>query len=828
MAFWFTLFLFIGTTVLSALLQKKPKDATPSAAGDFQVPTAQEGRVISYVAGTCKISGPNVTWWGDLRVDPIKKKSGGFLGIGAKKVTVGYKYSLGMDMALCHGPIDALVELRIGDKVCPFTSSTIGSPEDYRVLTIDQPDLFGGDEKEGGIKGTVAFYRGVSTQQSDNYLTSQFGHTAPAYPGLCHAVLRGVYVGTSQYIKEWAWVVRKCPTPAGMNAAKANINGDANPVYIVLDLMQSAEFGLGIPSGRFDLASFQTAADTLYTEGFGMSLLLDADSSADTVLSEVCRTVDAVIYTDPSTGKWTIKLVRADYVAGNLLEVTQDDLLEEPEFSRASWADTLNEVKIEYLDRTANFQDRVVQAQETANYAVRGELATETFTFKGISNAAIALKVAVREMKTHSYPLAQFKLVVNRKAWNLRPGSAFRLTWQPPSGPAWSDMVLRVTNIRYGALDEGRIEIDAVEDVFAVASTAYADPGGTGWSDPIAPPVAVSAQVLVEAPYWLVGQERWAMAMAARGDGTTFAAEVWVDEGAGYFASNDLTNMTPSGVLAGSYPAKTAAMDSTGFTIAAGARDMARLVDESTDAAGRNRGDNLAYFADTGEIVGWTTCTDNGDGTFTFSGVLRGVLDTVPTDHSAGARVWFLSEGACTTKETAYPSDLTVTAKVLPRNPRGTLAIGSAASMSLTTSSRAWKPYPPANVQINALGYDSWPTTTVGDAAFTWSHRNRVTQGTGTNLVAQDTAGAYTQEGDYTLEVLVGGVVKRTFTAETGTSKTYTAAQRIADNADGTKAVQLRITPVNNGLTGTTRTTPGVVMTGLGMTLGQHLGGVQG
>ena len=263
MGFWYALFLFVGSTVLSALLQKKPKDATPSSAGDFQVPTAQEGRPISYVAGTCKVSGPNVVWWGDLLVNPVKKKSGGFLGIGAKKVTVGYKYSLGMDMALCHGGDDlTLVEVRVGDKVCPFTSSTVGSPENYRALTIDQPELFGGSEKEGGIKGTVAFYRGVSTQQSDSYLTSQFGHTAPAYPGLCHAVLRGVYVGTSQYIKEWAFVVRRCPVPFGMNAAKANINGDANPAYIVLDLMQSTEFGLGIPSARFDTASFQ-AADTL-------------------------------------------------------------------------------------------------------------------------------------------------------------------------------------------------------------------------------------------------------------------------------------------------------------------------------------------------------------------------------------------------------------------------------------------------------------------------------------------------------------------------------------------------------------------------------------
>ena len=50
---------------------------------------------------------------------------------------------------------------------------------------------------------------------------------------------------------------------------------------------------------------------------------------------------------------------------------------------------------------------------------------------------------------------------------------------------------------------------------------------------------------------------------------------------------------------------------------------------------------------------------------------------------------------------------------------------------------------------------------------------------------------------------------------------------RASSYHDGTKAVQLRITPIKDGLTGTTRTTPGVVMTGLGMTLGQYLGGIQ-
>jgi len=824
MGFWQALFLYVGTTVVSALLQKRPKDASPGSAGEFQVPTAEEGRAIPVVFGTCNIK-PNVVWWGDLRIDPLKKKSGGFLGIGAKKVTVGYKYYVGMMLALCHGAIDALISIMVGDKDTGAVIVPVG--ENYLEATINKPDLFGGDEKEGGIVGVVRFYRGLTTQTSDPYLTARFGAPAPAYRGLCYCVLPQVYVGTTQYAKNWSFVVRRCPTPAGFDAAKSNIGGDANPIHIIFEAMTDPDYGLGIPAARFDLATWTAAASKIFEEGLGMSILLDADTTADQFVAEVLRTIDGVLYTDPATGLWTIKLARADYDVATLTEFTVDDLVDAPEWSRGLWSETVNEIKVEYTDRSANFQTRVAQVQETANYAVQGMTASETMQFHGLSTMANALKVAMRELKTHSYPLAQFRLKVNRKAWALRPGSVFKLTWAPPSGTAFSGMVLRVTSIRYGALEAGEIEIEAVEDVFSVSATAYPDPGGSAWTEPISTPSPVSAQALFEVPYHFVGEERWVMATAARGDNTSFAAEIWVDEGS-YHLGNVLTSFTPSGVLAADYSAKTAALDVVGFTLAAGGVDLDRLIEESTDDNGLARGENLALFADTGEIVAWKTATKNGDVSYTISGVLRGVLDTVPTDHAAGSRVWFVSEGAATTKDFAYPADLTVKAKLLPTNPRGTLALASATEIQLTTSSRAWKPYPPGNVKINTLGYGSWPSTIIGDAALTWSHRNRVSQGIGGLMVAQDTAGSYTPEGNYTIEVLVGGVVKRTYTGETSTSQTYTAAQRVADDPDGTKSVSFRIKPINGSYQGTQRTTPPFVMTGFGMTFGLYFGGIQG
>src|SRR5689334_19003007 len=221
MGFWMLFFLFVGFTALSMLLQKRPSDVQPSALGDLQAPTAEEGRPVPVIFGTVKLSAPNVTRFGDLRTDPIKKSAGGFLGIGAKHVTVGYKYNVGLHMALCHGAVDELVDILVGEKsfaanptatfkfltlTATYPTCTPALPESKPgstgkvSFTLNWPVAFGGDDKEGGISGPIDFYYGSNDQTGNSYLASKLGlGTAPAYSGLCHVVCRQIYVGTSQY-----------------------------------------------------------------------------------------------------------------------------------------------------------------------------------------------------------------------------------------------------------------------------------------------------------------------------------------------------------------------------------------------------------------------------------------------------------------------------------------------------------------------------------------------------------------------------------------------------------------------------------------------------
>jgi len=58
----------------------------------------------------------------------------------------------------------------------------------------------------------------------------------------------------------------RCSAPDPLGTHNHNINGAANPAWMIWDWMTNPVYGLGTPTGRFDSASLQSAAATLYTE----------------------------------------------------------------------------------------------------------------------------------------------------------------------------------------------------------------------------------------------------------------------------------------------------------------------------------------------------------------------------------------------------------------------------------------------------------------------------------------------------------------------------------------------------------------------------------
>lgn len=109
---------------------------------------------------------------------------------GSKKQTIGYWYTWAMCFGWCKGPIDALLEIRAGDKTAwqgRLTSSA--------RITINKPNLWGGEDSSsggtGGIVGDMDVMFGEADQMPNDYLISTFGPQQSGRRGKFCTAFRG-------------------------------------------------------------------------------------------------------------------------------------------------------------------------------------------------------------------------------------------------------------------------------------------------------------------------------------------------------------------------------------------------------------------------------------------------------------------------------------------------------------------------------------------------------------------------------------------------------------------------------------------------------------
>ena len=73
---WWYIAVFIVALVVAFAMAPNAQQQSP-AIQEVEAPTAEEGRAIPVLFGTRDIKGPNVVWYGDVKVVAIKKKGGG-------------------------------------------------------------------------------------------------------------------------------------------------------------------------------------------------------------------------------------------------------------------------------------------------------------------------------------------------------------------------------------------------------------------------------------------------------------------------------------------------------------------------------------------------------------------------------------------------------------------------------------------------------------------------------------------------------------------------------------------------------------------------------
>jgi hypothetical protein len=664
-------------------------------------------------------------------------------------------------------------------------TSTPGASE--QRIYINNPELFGGEKKEGGIVGTVDVMFGADGQEQNNYLLSQPGISSanlPGYRGVISLVANQVYIcAMSPYPKPW-WVRIENIPGKDWYPTKAEINPtgtgtSANAAHMIRECILNDEWGMGYTTSSIDEGSFEATADTLYDEGFGLSMILASQGSIEEFIQEILKHVNGVLYTDRETGLFVLNLIRDDYVIGDLPVFNESNIVKLESYQRPTYAEMVNEVTIVYRKR-GDFQDSSVTFQDLASVQAQGGVVSQTRNFSGIDDSTIASKVGMRELRQQSTPLAQVQLTVNREGWAVNPGEAIVFEW-PEYGI--TQMVLRILKADYGEVLSGQIKFTCVEDVFGLPAATYMEPQDSIWEDPVDDPTPVPESWLQEATYFEIatGIPNGAQYVETMDPGAAFLIYMAKPPAVASSSYELWTYVSPN-----SYTLK----NTGGYTPTAELVVAANYGDDTFVLSSLPTGADSIAVNDYAFIGNEIVRIDGIDLENVQITVGRGCIDTIPQRHNAGADIWFGKTSWCL-DWTEYADGNTVYAKALPQTGFGVLDIGDATQESIAMEGRAYKPYPIAKVAFQTTS-NYFPTFVYGANATLvhFANRNRIQQSVPENILdwfdSNITAEAnveYTFRWFCELDINDNQTqATRIDTGVTGTSHSWDRADELADS----------------------------------------------
>jgi hypothetical protein len=686
----------------------------------------------------------------------------------AKKVTIGYRYYMGVHMGLCRGPINELVAIDAGGKRA-WSGSVAASGQ----TSINAPSLFGGEKKEGGIQGTLHVLMGESSQTAPAPLASMLGGDVPGFRGMCTLFFDGLISAMTPYVKPWkirvrrttagwdggAWYPAKAMIPLASGAIHA-----MNPAHIIYECLTNRDWAAGMDRSRLSDASFRAAADTLHAEGFGLCMRWTRQDSVQGFVQTVLDHIGATLYQSRFDGLLHLKLIRADYTVSALPLFDEDSgLLGIDDDENAASAGSTNELIVRWHDPIED-QTRQVRERNLAGiHADGGQIVSQTLEFPGLPTADLAGRVAVRELRQMAGYIKRFKVRLDRRGYQINPGDVFRIR---SLRRGIADLVVRASRIEDGTLSESAITITAVQDVFGLPASSMSAVQPSAWVPPDPTPAAVVTRKLVERTWRDIATTTdaanlaiidptacYLSAVAVKPTSlslgytmeTRVGAAAWVAQGEGDFC--------PSGTI----------------TTTMGPLDTAFVLAGGTDLDAVTVG-TLAQLGD--EFVRVVTFDPA-----TASGTLaRGCVDTVPVTHASGTRLYFVDDNAAI-DPTAYAPGTTIQARLITSTSAGALNPALATTNSLTASRRQDRPYPPGRLRINGLAY---PASVSGEVTVSWAHRDRKLQAD--QIIDTEQASIGPEPGTtYRLRIYSGATLKRTYGGITGTSQTYSIADEAAD-----------------------------------------------
>jgi Putative phage tail protein len=598
------------------------KQAEPLA--HIQLQTSSYGNPLPIVYGTQRVTAALI-WYDEFNKERHDKSEN--VGKGGSINSTEYTYSACIMLALCEGPVAALHRVWRDKEVflvpadCGFEANFLGArsnPTPWTHLTSVHPT------KAIGYGGTA--------------------WVAAAKLNLPDAALRNHSVEVQGFFALYPHTYTE-PAPR----SNVQTNYDAHPADIITDLLTSVDYGLGWDPSRlvmnvgtdgFAASSFTTYVHAL---GFYLSLALNEQATALDILGGIlAATNSAAVW---SQGKIKFLPYGDTSATGNSHTFTPnltvqyslgtDDFLpvadmDPIQVERSNLQDTYNSVPVEFIDRTQDYKQSVVEDPDQADAEAYGLRRSDPIPAHFVTKSDVALALSRLAAQRSIWIRNTYKFKLPQRYILLEPMDLVQLT-EPKMGLV--GQVVRIKSIDEDP--EGNFDITAEEWPFGIGThVAYTPQIGDGTANDynVAPGNANTPIGLV--PTLQLTQGALELWLVTSGGANWGGAEVWV--------SDDNTTFAFAGTAYGAtYGTITSNISSGATTIPV---DLSTSLGTLASTTAAGAADDLTTMWVGGEVFSYQTATLTGANAYSLTGVLRGRQSTTPVSHTSGNAVIRLNE----------------------------------------------------------------------------------------------------------------------------------------------------------------------------------------
>ena len=261
--------------------------------------------------------------------------------------------------------------------------------------------------------------------------------------------------------------VTRTPNPGFAHIDSYSLNYDYAPGIIIEDLLESVQYGYGLPTSICDITTLTNYLEYTCAQGLYMSPLLDAQVTGVDFIDRQAVQSNSWIFWG-GTAVYFVPLGDEALSSGGFsytpdfapaYEFSSQDIMPPGiTVNRADPIDCHNRVKLEYCDRSNNYSKNVVEWKDTTLINQYGILDESSIDGSDICDVAVAAKVVELYGKRMAYVRNLYTFTVTARFILLLPGSLVTLT---DNNLALAQALVRIRTIEED--DGGNLQIVAEE-----------------------------------------------------------------------------------------------------------------------------------------------------------------------------------------------------------------------------------------------------------------------------------------------------------------------------------------------------------------------------